>query len=137
MGRSAAAGHPKNETSGPARMEPTNPNEDLKSAPRMAAIPSATRAPPRNRAKRRRAMPQTSRLRAARLGSTLSGPVWSESSDLPFLEDRDNRERIHGRGDGEVGFESRCCERLPVGRVLEDFLDVVAISPVDQCRRGG
>src|SRR4029079_19563235 len=96
--------------------------------------PSVPSAPARKIANSRRTIPAISRFSAElRRDSALA--VGSESSDLSLLVDGDNRVRIHCSTGDEVFAEACFGERLPVGRVPEDFFDVVAIPAIYELAR--
>src|SRR5688572_16582831 len=128
-GRRSAAGHPKKAVTGRANNSPIQPKLFAPTPPSSWAIPSAASEPPRKTANRSSTIPRISRLSA---DSCLSLSLWPDFGDLPVLIDRDHRIGVHRRGGGEVVTKSCRFERLPVGRVLEDFRNVVAIFLVNE-----
>src|SRR6266567_1496797 len=128
----AAAGHPRNFARGSARSPPAHPKLLRASVfPPRSRQPSVPNAPARNIAKRSNTIPASSRCRAEACGASAFA-IWSESSDLSLLIDGDHRLRIHASTGDEVFAEPCFGERPPVGRVLEDFLDVVAIPSINE-----
>src|SRR5258708_4617422 len=126
----AAAGQPRNFASGSARSPPAQPKLLRASIfPPRSLQPSVPSAPARKIAKRSSTIPAISRCSAEACGPSALA-IWSESSDLSLLIDGDHRLRIHASTGDEVLAEACFGERPPVGRVLEDFFEVVAIPSI-------
>src|SRR5512132_1564209 len=132
---STAAGHPKNVTSGLARMRPTTPTlaTTLTGALSVAAARAAN-APTRKTANNNSAIPRISRL-SEELPTGLPLAVWSELGDLSILVERDDGVGVYGSTCHQIIAEPRVAQRPTMLRGIEQFQDAIAVLPIDQHAR--